>query len=97
MHEVSGEFTTYEGDKVAKRIFVAGGFAEVSPAGCIVLAEEAVPVADIDAADARQRLKDAQEGLADARDASDAERAVADARVAVVSGSAAGHWVGNCA
>jgi F-type H+-transporting ATPase subunit epsilon len=91
-----GVIATYEGDKVTRRIFVAGGFAEANPAGCIVLAEEAVPVEDLDAAEARQRLKDAQEDLADAKDASEAERErlerairVAEARLAVAEGGAA--------
>ncbi len=42
--------------KVQSRIFVAGGFAEVTEQRCTVLAEEAVPVADIDSAEAEQRL-----------------------------------------
>ncbi len=42
--------------KVQSRIFVAGGFAEVTQERCTVLAEEAVPVADIDLAQAEQRL-----------------------------------------
>ena len=44
---------------VAEKIFVAGGFAEVSPERCTVLAEEAVPVGDIDRAEAKKRLEDA--------------------------------------
>ena len=42
--------------KVQSRIFVAGGFAEVTEQRCTVLAEEAVPVADIEFAEAEQRL-----------------------------------------
>ena len=42
--------------KVQSRIFVAGGFAEVTEQRCTVLAEAAVPVADIDSAEAEQRL-----------------------------------------
>jgi F-type H+-transporting ATPase subunit epsilon len=90
-----GVISTYDGDKVVGRIFIAGGFAEVNPAGCIVLAEQAEPVKDIDPADARQRLKNAQDDLADARDATEAERArleravtVAEARVAATEGGA---------
>ena len=41
---------TYEGREVRDRIFVAGGFAEVTPQRCTVLAEVAVPLADIDRA-----------------------------------------------
>ena len=35
---------------MTRRIFVGGGFAEVNPRGCIVLAEEAMPVEEIDPA-----------------------------------------------
>ena len=51
---------------VAEKIFVAGGFAEVSPERCTVLAEEAVPVGDIDRAEAEKRLEDAKAALAKA-------------------------------
>ena len=68
-----GVIEIYEGNQVSRRIFVGGGFAEVNPRGCIVLAEEAMPVDEIDAADARQRLRNAEEDLGQAKD--DAERA----------------------
>jgi F-type H+-transporting ATPase subunit epsilon len=35
---------------VTQRLFVSGGFAEVSPERCTVLADEAMPVKDIDRA-----------------------------------------------
>ncbi|MGH7029357.1 MAG: ATP synthase F1 subunit epsilon [Stellaceae bacterium] len=38
-----GTIEVYEGRTVTRRIFVAGGFAEVTPEGCTVLADEAVP------------------------------------------------------
>jgi F-type H+-transporting ATPase subunit epsilon len=63
----------YQGNQVTRRIFVGGGFAEVNPRGCIVLAEEAMPVEDLDPAAARERLRNAQEDLGQAKD--DAERA----------------------
>jgi F-type H+-transporting ATPase subunit epsilon len=91
-----GVIEIYDGDKVSHRVFVAGGFAEVNPAGCIVLAEDAEPVAEISADEARRRLKDAQEDLADAKDPSDALRAklerailIAEARLQAVGGTAA--------
>ncbi|MEQ9814494.1 MAG: F0F1 ATP synthase subunit epsilon [Azospirillaceae bacterium] len=64
-----------------ERIFVAGGFAEVTPERCTILAEEAVPVVDIDRAKAEQALKDAREDLEDAK--TDAERNAAEARIRV--------------
>lgn len=49
------------------RIFVRGGFAEVTPAGLTVLAEEATPLAELDAAQLDQRIKDASEDVQDAK------------------------------
>lgn len=49
-----------------KRIFVRGGFAEVTPVGLTVLAEEAINVADLSAEMIAQRIKNAEEDLADA-------------------------------
>ena len=55
---------TAEGDT---RIFVRGGFAEVTAAGLTVLAEEATPLAELDAAALDQRIKDASEDVQDAK------------------------------
>lgn len=49
-----------------RRIFVNGGFADVTPEGLTVLAEEAIDLADIDAAEIEAQLKAAQEDLRDA-------------------------------
>lgn len=51
---------------VERRIFVNGGFADVTPEGLTVLAEEAIEIADIDAAELDLQLKNAQEDLRDA-------------------------------
>ena len=48
------------------RIFVRGGFAEVTPLGLTILAEEAVPVKELDRAQIDSRIKDAEQDLADA-------------------------------
>ena len=61
-----GVIDTYNGGKVADRIFVAGGFAEVTGERCTVLAEEAIPVKDIDSANAEERLKVAKEAISGA-------------------------------
>ncbi|MBL4864011.1 MAG: F0F1 ATP synthase subunit epsilon, partial [Rhodobiaceae bacterium] len=42
------------------------GFAEVTPAGLTVLAEEAVPVSELDAATLDGRIQDATEDVNDA-------------------------------
>lgn len=49
------------------KIFVQGGFADTGPAGLTILAEQAVPAADLNAADIAARIKDAEEDLADAK------------------------------
>ena len=49
-----------------RRIFVRGGFADVSPAGLIVLAEMALPEGELDSARLDQEIRDTQEDLADA-------------------------------
>jgi F-type H+-transporting ATPase subunit epsilon len=51
-----------------QRYFVRGGFAEVSPAGLTVLAETAIDLVELDAAQLAQAVKDAEEDVADATD-----------------------------
>jgi len=57
------------------RIFVRGGFAEVNPQGLTVLAETAVPLAELDAAALAQHVKDLEEDVADAQDDESRRRA----------------------
>jgi F-type H+-transporting ATPase subunit epsilon len=49
-----------------RRIFVNGGFADVTPEGLSILAEEAIDLADVDPAQLEQQLKNAQDDLRDA-------------------------------
>jgi len=58
-----GSIAIYEGGRVKSRIFVAGGFAEVTPERCTVLADETVALAGADRAAAEARLKAAREAL----------------------------------
>ena len=76
-----GVISVFEGGKVEERIFVAGGFAEVTAERCTVLAEQALPIAEIERGAVEADLKDAREDLADAKN--DQERAVAEAAIAV--------------
>lgn len=76
-----GVIDIHDEGKVSNRIFVAGGFAEVNEERITVLAEEAIPVAELTAEQAGERLKAAQEALADAR--TEAEKAAAEQRVAI--------------
>jgi F-type H+-transporting ATPase subunit epsilon len=56
-----------------QRFFVLGGFAEINPERVTVLAEEALPMAELDAAALDQRISDTNEDLLLAKD--DATRA----------------------
>ncbi len=51
-----------------EKIFVRGGFAEVNPSGLTVLAETAIPLAELDAAALAQQIKNSEEDVADAKD-----------------------------
>ncbi len=50
------------------RIFVRGGFAEVNSQGLTLLAETAIPLAELDAGALAQQVTNAEEDLADAVD-----------------------------
>ena len=63
-----GVISVFQGGKVTDRIFVEGGFAEVTPVGCTVLAERAVPVSEIVRDQALQLIQDAKEDVEDAKD-----------------------------
>ncbi|WP_340148910.1 F0F1 ATP synthase subunit epsilon [uncultured Sneathiella sp.] len=63
-----GVISIYDGDKEKDRIFVNGGFAEVSNDKLTVLAEEAIYVADLDRANLEQRIQNAREDEEDAKD-----------------------------
>ena len=77
-----GVITVYETrTQVSRRIFVAGGFAEVVGERCTVLVEHATPMEELDRASVESALRDAQEDLADAK--SDEERAEAKKRVRI--------------
>lgn len=56
-----GVLEIYEGGSVKKRIFVAGGFAEVNETRCTVLAEQAIPVEEIDRSAAQAELDAAKQ------------------------------------
>lgn len=47
------------------RIFVRGGFAEVTPEGLTILAEDAIPVKELDRETIAKRIRNCEEDLAD--------------------------------
>jgi F-type H+-transporting ATPase subunit epsilon len=76
-----GVIRVHEGGQVTERLFVMGGFAEVTPTRVTVLAEEALPVAEITKAEAQKRLAAAEADYAAAVAAGDvAAREAAMAR-----------------
>ena len=62
-----GVVSLYEGERVTDTLFVAGGFAEITPERCTVLAGEAMPVNEIERDVAEQRLRDAEQAAAQVR------------------------------
>ena len=59
-----GVIEVHDEGRVSDRIFVAGGFAEVTGERCTVLAEEAVPVGELDRGAIEDELKTLREDLA---------------------------------
>jgi F-type H+-transporting ATPase subunit epsilon len=57
-----------EPNQVSERIFVSGGFAEVTPERCTVLADEAMPISSLDRGDLDQQQKTLEAELASLRD-----------------------------
>ena len=55
-----GAISLYAGEQVSERLFVAGGFAEVTQERCTVLATEVVPVAELRRAEGERRLAEAE-------------------------------------
>ncbi len=69
MSTVRPGFVSIDNDGSKERIFVRGGFAEVNASGLTILAEQAVPEAEINRDALGQDIKDAEEDVADAKDA----------------------------
>ena len=61
-----GTIRVYDGRTVTDELFVAGGFAEITPERCTVLANEAVPLAEVSRAEADRRLAAAEAAFASA-------------------------------
>lgn len=89
----SGVVKLYQGDdKNPREIFIAGGFADVTGQSCVVLAEEAVNVNDLDQKEIEQQLKDLNEDLGLAEGEQDKARVekkikLAKAKLSAVTGT----------
>jgi F-type H+-transporting ATPase subunit epsilon len=55
-----GIIAVTEGGQITERLFVGGGFAEVTPGRCTVLADDATPVAQLSKAAAETKLREAE-------------------------------------
>jgi F-type H+-transporting ATPase subunit epsilon len=82
---------TIHGNGEPRRIMVRGGLAENGPTGLTVLAEQAVPVAEIDAAVIAQAIKDCEEDIADAENDMSRDKAQARLEQLQTLKSALGH------
>jgi F-type H+-transporting ATPase subunit epsilon len=60
-----GTIRIYEGARVTDSLYVAGGFAEITPERCTVLADEAVPVAEVSRQAGESRLAEAEAAYAE--------------------------------
>lgn len=63
----SGAIAIHDGGQVT-RTFIHGGFAEVTPDGLTILAEEAIDLTEIDPAEVERQLSEARQDLGQARD-----------------------------
>jgi F-type H+-transporting ATPase subunit epsilon len=63
-----GTIDIYEGHTVTERIFIVGGIAEVTPEGCTVLAEEAMPPDLLDRAALEAELQTVETNLPSLRE-----------------------------
>ncbi|MCO5064408.1 MAG: F0F1 ATP synthase subunit epsilon [Rhizobiaceae bacterium] len=70
-----GVVTVKPASGAEQRFVVFGGFADILPTGCTLLAEEAIAVADINRDDLSRRIQEAREDVSDAK--SDVARAKA--------------------
>ncbi len=84
-----GVIDVHDEGELSERIFVASGFAEVTPARCTVLAAEAAPLRDLERGAVEARLEAARRGAGEAetdeeREAFAKDIAVAEAMLAAI-------------
>lgn len=76
-----GVITVTEEGQTSERLFVAGGFAEVTPTRVTILADEATPVAELSKADAEHRIAECEKAYEAAAGESPEKRDAAMARL----------------
>ncbi|EFH13008.1 ATP synthase F1 subunit epsilon [Pseudoroseomonas cervicalis] len=72
-----GVIRVQEKGAVTERLFVMGGFAEITPTRVTVLADEATPVAELSRAEAAGRVREAEAAYDSAASATPEEREAA--------------------
>jgi F-type H+-transporting ATPase subunit epsilon len=71
----AGVVRLFENDnKSPRKIFIAGGFADVTGDNCAVLAEEAVNVESLNASEIEKKIKDLKEDMTLAQEPADKSR-----------------------
>ncbi|MGB7405093.1 MAG: F0F1 ATP synthase subunit epsilon [Pacificimonas sp.] len=79
-----GAIDVYESASAApERIFIEGGFAEVNDKGLTILAEQAMPVSEIDVEATAREIAEAEDAVRSAGD--DASKARAETRLATLT------------
>ena len=76
-----GTICIYTEGVISTRIFVSGGFAEVTPERCVVLAEDAMPLDQIDRAQVERTIEDEVQEVSAA--SSETERDTAERRLGI--------------
>jgi F-type H+-transporting ATPase subunit epsilon len=76
----AGVVEVSEGAGKSEKLFVRGGFADVNASGFTILAEKAVPLAELDRAQLDAEIKNAQDDVSDAK--SEEARAAANTKLA---------------
>jgi F-type H+-transporting ATPase subunit epsilon len=76
-----GVLEVLQGNKVEQRFIVVGGFAEVTPERCTVLADEAMPFDEVTPEHLAERERAAERDLTDA--STEAEKAIAEKELAI--------------
>ena len=86
-----GVIGVYENGAVVGSLFVAGGFVEVTGERCTVLADEAVPLDELDRSEVEREIREAREDASDTeneqvRKAAERRIALGEAKLAALGG-----------
>lgn len=87
-----GVLAVFENGAVTSRVFISGGFAEVTPERCTVLADEAAVLDDLDRVEIEKSLADLRDDVEAGRDDAEKEAAekalvIAEAKIAALDSS----------